>query len=107
MLWITQVIPLYLGLLKPGAACVHGQVTVSLYMGKVTFLPNSFFFFSNFLIVLTAHAHHMRKKTKITDIDKNGSPFSDFTLSLPQRQLWFPACGISCKDSPHTPKHVH
>ena len=45
MLWIKQVIPLYLGLLKPGAACVHGQVTVSLYMGKVTFLPNSFFFF--------------------------------------------------------------
>ena len=49
----------------------------------------------------------MGKKTKITDIDKNGSPFSKFTLSLPQRQLWFPVCDISCRDSPHTPKHVH
>lgn len=49
MLWIKQVIPLYLGLLKPAAACVHGQVKGFLYMGMETFLPN--FSVSNFLIV--------------------------------------------------------
>lgn len=45
----------------------------------------------------------MGRKNKITGIDKKGSLFSKFTLSLPQRELLSSVCYVSLHRNPtHT-----
>lgn len=98
-LWIQWILPFWQALLEPVIDSSHGQVPVTLCgNGHIS----TKFFFKMFNCFSRSYAY-MGRKNKITGIDKKGSLFSKFTLSLPQRELLSSVCYVSLHRNPtHT-----
>lgn len=103
-LWIQWILPFWQALLEPVIDSGHGQVTVTLCMGMVTFPPN---FFSKCLIVLVDHMHTWERKTRLQALTRKVPFFLNLPFLFPRGNCCPQCVMYPCTETLHTHRHIH